>query len=152
MDRAACRGHKNPDWWFPGHGSGSKAIRVCRQCPVTGSCAKYALDSRRVDGVVAGVALGGERRFRDDRDRLRQLAAAGDCVDSSSQTDASKSAARLSVRELPLLLPVPRAAALLGVSRAGAYRMAARNELPIRRFGGRIYVVSAALRDLLESS
>jgi excisionase family DNA binding protein len=50
---------------------------------------------------------------------------------------------------LPLLLAVPRAAQLLGISRAAAYRLAASNELPVRRLGGRIYVVTSGLRDLM---
>ena len=50
--------------------------------------------------------------------------------------------------ELPLLLAVPRAAQLLGISRASAYRLAASGELPVRRLGGRVYVVTAGLREL----
>jgi predicted DNA-binding transcriptional regulator AlpA len=50
---------------------------------------------------------------------------------------------------LPLLLAVPQAARLLGISRASAYRLAAADELPVRRLGGRIYVVTAGLRDLV---
>jgi len=38
--------------------------------------------------------------------------------------------------ELPLLLAVPRAAQLLGISRAAAYRPVASGELPIGRLGG----------------
>jgi excisionase family DNA binding protein len=53
--------------------------------------------------------------------------------------------------ELPLLLAVPRAAQLLGISRAGAYRLVASGELPARRLGGRVYVVTAALRELVAS-
>lgn len=51
--------------------------------------------------------------------------------------------------DLPLLLAVPRAAKLLGISRAAAYRLVASNELPVRRLGGRIYVVTSGLRDLV---
>lgn len=50
---------------------------------------------------------------------------------------------------LPLLLPVPKAAKLLGISRASAYRLAAAGELPSRRLGGRIYIVTSKLRDLV---
>jgi excisionase family DNA binding protein len=53
--------------------------------------------------------------------------------------------------ELPLLLAVPRAAALLGISRAAAYRLVASGELPVRRLGGRVYIVTAGLRDLMAS-
>lgn len=51
--------------------------------------------------------------------------------------------------ERPLLLTVPRAATLLGISRATAYRLAASGELPVRRLGGRVYVVTAGLRELV---
>ena len=52
---------------------------------------------------------------------------------------------------LPLLLAVPRAARLLGISRSAAYRLAETGELPVRRLGGRIYVVTAGLLDLVEA-
>ena len=50
--------------------------------------------------------------------------------------------------DLPLLLAVPRAARLLGISRAAAYRLVASGELPVRRLGGRVYVLTAGLREL----
>ena len=53
--------------------------------------------------------------------------------------------------DFPLLLAVPRAAALLGISRAAAYRLVASGELPVRRLGGRVYVVTAGLRELVAS-
>lgn len=49
---------------------------------------------------------------------------------------------------LPLLIPVPRAARMLGISRASAYRLAASGELPSRRLGGRVYVITAAVEAL----
>jgi excisionase family DNA binding protein len=53
--------------------------------------------------------------------------------------------------DLPLLLAVPHAAALLGISRAAAYRLVASGELPVRRLRGRVYVVTAGLRELVAS-
>lgn len=50
---------------------------------------------------------------------------------------------------LPLLLAVPRAAKLLGISRASAYRLVDSGELPVRRLGGRVYIVTARLRDVV---
>ena len=53
---------------------------------------------------------------------------------------------------LPALLTVSKAAALLGISRASAYRYAAAGELPTRRFGGRMYVVTARLMAMLDGA
>lgn len=47
---------------------------------------------------------------------------------------------------LPVLIAVPQAAKLLGISRAAAYRFANSGELPTKRLGRRIYVISAKLR------
>jgi predicted site-specific integrase-resolvase len=47
---------------------------------------------------------------------------------------------------LPLLIPVPQAAKLLGISRAAAYRFANAGDLPTKRLGRRVYVVTARLR------
>jgi len=51
---------------------------------------------------------------------------------------------------LPLLIAVPEAAKLLGISRAAAYRFASAGELPTKRLGRRVYVVSAKLREFIE--
>lgn len=53
---------------------------------------------------------------------------------------------------LPVLIAVPKAAELLGISRAAAYRYAATGELPVKRLGGRVFVVRDQLRDFLEAS
>lgn len=53
---------------------------------------------------------------------------------------------------LPPLVSVTRAARFLGISRASAYRYAAAGELPTRRLGGRIYVVTALLRPIIEGT
>jgi excisionase family DNA binding protein len=51
---------------------------------------------------------------------------------------------------LPLLLSVPNAADLLGIGRSAGYRLADSGELPVKRMGGRVYVVTARLRAMLE--
>jgi len=51
---------------------------------------------------------------------------------------------------LPALLSVPAAAKLLGISRASAYRFAASGDLPTRRLGGRVYVISTKLQQFIE--
>jgi len=52
---------------------------------------------------------------------------------------------------LPLLIPVPAAAKLIGISRAAAYRFASSGVLPSKRLGRRVYVVSARLREFVET-
>lgn len=52
---------------------------------------------------------------------------------------------------LPLLIPVPDAAKLIGISRAAAYRFASAGDLPTKRLGRRVYVVTARLREFIES-
>ena len=56
------------------------------------------------------------------------------------------------LQDQPLLIPVPRAAKLLGISRSAAYRCAATGDLPTAHLGGRVYVITAKLRELLESA
>lgn len=51
---------------------------------------------------------------------------------------------------LPWLIPIPKAAALLGTTRSSAYRCAACGDLPTH-LGGRVYVITERLRSLLES-
>jgi predicted DNA-binding transcriptional regulator AlpA len=57
-----------------------------------------------------------------------------------------------SPEDLPALLSIPRAAQILGLSRASAYRYAASGELPIKRYGGRVYVITAKIRPLLDGT
>jgi excisionase family DNA binding protein len=52
---------------------------------------------------------------------------------------------------LPLLIAVPEAAKLLGISRAAAYRFARAGDLPTKRLGRRVYVVTAQLREFIET-
>lgn len=59
---------------------------------------------------------------------------------------------RESIEDLPPLVSVPRAARAVGLSRASAYRYAAAGDLPTRRLGGRTYVITALLRQLVEGT
>lgn len=52
---------------------------------------------------------------------------------------------------LPMLIPVPRVAQLLGISRSSAYRCAASGDLPTAHLGGRVYVVTSKLREMLSA-
>ncbi|WP_045876884.1 helix-turn-helix domain-containing protein [Pseudofrankia sp. DC12] len=58
----------------------------------------------------------------------------------------------IEINALPALISVPRAAKLLGLPRASAYRYAASGDLPARRFGGRVYVITAEIRHLLTAT
>lgn len=51
---------------------------------------------------------------------------------------------------LPALISVPKSAQLLGISRASAYRFAASGDLPVRRLGGRVFVVSSRLKSFID--
>jgi excisionase family DNA binding protein len=53
---------------------------------------------------------------------------------------------------LPVLIPVPKAAAILGLSRASAYRLASDGQLPARRLGGRVFIVTAKLQEFIDGS
>lgn len=53
---------------------------------------------------------------------------------------------------LPPLIPVPTAARVLGISRSAAYRYAAAGDLPTRHLGGRVYIVTALLADLVSTA
>jgi excisionase family DNA binding protein len=52
---------------------------------------------------------------------------------------------------LPVLISVVTAADVLGISRASAYRYIDRGLLPVKRLGGRIYVVRDRLREMVEN-
>jgi excisionase family DNA binding protein len=51
--------------------------------------------------------------------------------------------------DLPGLLKVEQASALMGISRSAAYRAVAAGDLPSLRFGCRLYVPTARLLELL---
>ena len=56
------------------------------------------------------------------------------------------------LESLPPLISVPKAASVLGMSRSAAYRYAESGELPTRRLGGRVYVVTALLYELITNA
>ena len=68
---------------------------------------------------------------------------------STPTTPAPVTDAVTTLRSLPPLIGVHTAASLLGISRSAAYRYAAAGELPTRRLGGRVYIVTALLIELI---
>ena len=68
----------------------------------------------------------------------------------ASSTEEDMTAAGASQRmDLPSLLKVEQASALMGISRSAAYRAVAAGDLPSVRFGCRLYVPTARLLELL---
>lgn len=70
----------------------------------------------------------------------------------SRSARADISSRRVELDHLPLLLAVPEAYRLLGISRSAGYRLAESGELPTRRLGGRIYVVTARFLELVDAA
>ena len=97
------------------------------------------MTDRTRSAAVSGVV----RRGGGDGDAQPESASPHVNARSSSVTDLSK---------LPALISVPRAAAILGLSRASAYRFAAAGHLPVRRLGGRLFIVTARLQAFLDGT
>lgn len=59
--RAKCRGHENPDLWFPNGRQGpallqeAEAKAICAVCPVSAECLLGALDRGDRFGIFAGI-------------------------------------------------------------------------------------------------
>jgi excisionase family DNA binding protein len=68
---------------------------------------------------------------------------------ADSSTEEDMTAAGLHRMNLPGLLKVEQASALMGISRSAAYRAVAAGDLPSVRFGCRLYVPTARLLELL---
>ncbi|MBV9140039.1 MAG: helix-turn-helix domain-containing protein [Pseudonocardiales bacterium] len=74
---------------------------------------------------------------------------------SSPVSSAEKGGARgtaATLTGLPPLITVSVAATVLGISRSAAYRYAAAGDLPTRRLGGRVYIVTALLHELISTA
>lgn len=91
---------------------------------------------RQVAAVLARLAAASEIESAGNSE------AADDPAGGVDPTDANSA-------EMPKLMSITRAAKLLGVSRASAYRYAAVGDLPTVRLGGRRFVVTARLNELL---
>lgn len=74
-----------------------------------------------------------------------------DTLETASRTTAAEASSSAGLTGLPMLIPVPRAAQILGISRSAAYRCAACGDLPTTHLGGRVYVVTARLQKLLSA-
>jgi hypothetical protein len=56
----------------------------------------------------------------------------------------------MDLEQLPALMSVPKAANILGLSRASAYRFAAASDLQTHHLGGRVFVVTHKLQDFID--
>ena len=70
---------------------------------------------------------------------------------ATEAVEASGASSGAELDRMPMLIPVPRAAELLGISRSAAYRCAASGDLPATHLGGRVYVLTERLRELLSA-
>src|SRR5215211_6748822 len=71
------------------------------------------------------------------------------CRPPNSTEEAMTAAGLLQRVQLPGLLKVEQASALMGISRSAAYRAVAAGDLPSVRFGCRLYVPTVRLLELL---
>lgn len=63
--RAACRGHLEPELWWPDANnirSIRRALAVCRTCPVLAECREWALKHMPDSEGIAGGLTGPQRR------------------------------------------------------------------------------------------
>ncbi|MGH3694055.1 MAG: helix-turn-helix domain-containing protein [Pseudonocardiaceae bacterium] len=60
--------------------------------------------------------------------------------------------AMAALKSLPPLIAISTAAKLLGISRSAAYRYAAMGDLPTRHLGGRVYIVTSLLYELVSNA
>ena len=72
IDRAACR-HVDPELFFPdsdirpARAQVEAAKKVCRRCPVRGTCLSWALDNGQEAGIWGGTTEEERRRLRRRR-------------------------------------------------------------------------------------
>lgn len=64
-DQARCKGHPNPEWWFPGPGEeqlARLAKGVCFACPVRQECYDAAILTGTRHGIWGGRSVHRDRR------------------------------------------------------------------------------------------
>lgn len=94
----------------------------------------------------------GRGRWRTDRRPTELLAALSTAalaaVESGPATPPQTQPSEITDTDGPVLISVPEAARILGLSRASAYRYATAGALPVKRFGRRVYVIPARLAEV----
>ena len=78
VERARCRGHPNPDLWFPEPGGRTTQARaVCGECPVTVECLAFAFEDEDAFafGAWGGTSPKERRLLQRGRMKRRRTAA-----------------------------------------------------------------------------
>ncbi len=61
---ALCAGHPEKACWFPeDHHTASRAIAICRVCPVRDDCLSFAIKTGQSEGVWGGTTPHQRRRM-----------------------------------------------------------------------------------------
>jgi WhiB family redox-sensing transcriptional regulator len=61
---ALCAGHPERGCWFPEEGDDStKALAICRVCPVRAECLDFALTTGQSEGIWGGASPAERRRM-----------------------------------------------------------------------------------------
>lgn len=74
-DRGLCRGHDEPDLWFPFRRDSREAARAkawCETCPVQLQCLTEALELEALGVENEGIWGGLDKQDRDDLRRRRR--------------------------------------------------------------------------------
>lgn len=68
-DQAACRGHVQPDLWFPRLGEDVRPAKaICAECPAAGPCLEWALgQGPELQGIWGGTSAAARTALRTDR-------------------------------------------------------------------------------------
>jgi WhiB family redox-sensing transcriptional regulator len=76
--RGACCSHPDPGLWFARAGSKAhtRAVAICRTCPVAAPCLRYALSVPGLDGTWAGTTPNKRTRLRNQIKARSRLNAA----------------------------------------------------------------------------
>ena len=61
---ALCAGHPDRGCWFPDDdGDPTKAVAICRVCPVQVECLEFAVATGQTDGIWGGTSPSERRRM-----------------------------------------------------------------------------------------
>ncbi|MGI5252792.1 WhiB family transcriptional regulator [Actinacidiphila glaucinigra] len=91
-EQATCRGHEDPDLWFPNptdYARQRAAIVICRTCPVQAACDQWADDNRIPDGIWGGRSVEDRRNARRRARRAARYARQQQAAANTPEHDAA---------------------------------------------------------------